>query len=193
MYASATMHRHTSFMVEGAKYVAREAPHRVMVIMSTTASNVCSRTLDGKPFLGMEVWESWGEGHTKAGRRGMDIAPGGLQQCIKKGTVAEVFAYLEDDFDRMTCLEDVFKKAGIGEYTFYICGYHIHGARALPYERQFCALDWYSQTASDRMAAKNRYDHWIILDQVCPTEFWKGEVFQPLSPFEGWDAYDIGS
>ena len=123
----------------------------------------------------------------------METSPGGLDACVLKGTVAEVFAYLQDEFDRMTCLEDVFKRAGIDTYTFFVCGYHIHGARALPYERKFCALDWYSQSASDRMATKNTYEHWLILDQVCPTEFWKAKVFQAMPPFDGWKEYDIGS
>ena len=193
MYASATHRRHTSFTVEGAKYLAIESPHRVMVIISTPSSNVSSRIAGGKPFLSMEVWESWGDDHSKSGRRGMDTTPGGLDSCVRKGTVAEVFSYLKDGFDSMTRLEDVFIHAGIDMYTFFVCGYHIHGTCALPYQGKFCALDWYSQSASNRRINKGTYEHWLILDQVCPTNFWKSQVFQSMPPFDGWEEYDIGS
>ena len=159
MYASATHRRQTSFTVEGAKYLAIESPHRVMVIISTPSSNVSSRIAGGKPFLSMEVWESWGDDHTKSGRRGMDTTPGGLDSCVRKGTVAEVFSYLKDGFDSMTRLEDVFIHAGIDMYTFFVCGYHIHGTCALPYQGKFCALDWYSQSASNRRINKDTYEH----------------------------------
>ena len=74
----------------------------------------------------------------------METTPGGLDSGVRKGTVAEVFSYLKDGFDSMTRLEDVFIHAGIDTYTFFVCGYHIHGTCALPHQGKFCALDWYS-------------------------------------------------
>ena len=150
MYASRAHRRSSSFTVEGAKFPGTAWPHRVMLVVSTPASNVCSRVGGAQAFLEMEVWESWGQGHTRAGRRGMGTTPGGLDECLYKGTVAEVFYNLKADFHGMTRLEDIFECAGIAEYTFFVCGYHINGARASVGDGQFCALDWYAQSHLDR-------------------------------------------
>ena len=193
MYANATGQRPSSFLLEGAKYHAQEPPYRVMVIMSTPHSNRCARMEDGKPFLSMEVWESWGYDHTKEGGKGMDTNPRGLEKCVSKGTVAEVFAHLNMYFGTMRSLADLFHVAGIDHYTVFVCGYHIHGTRALPYDGQFCALDYYSRYVSPATVDGTDYDHTLILDQVCPTQCWRAKNFKTMPTYTGWQQYNIGS
>ena len=198
MYADAAKKRKSDFTVEGAKYESTEPPHRVMLVMSSPYSNVSD-----KPFLDMNVWECSADGNLKRGRRCAETAPGGLGARVFKGTVAEVFANMQHEFERMTCLEHVFMLAGIRTYNFFVCGYNVDGARALPHEGKFCALDYYSQSAEDRQMKNNRCDHWLIKDEVCPTECWKAKLFwtmtpqewvsPQLSPSEDWETYSTGS
>ena len=141
----------------------------------------------------MDVWESWQEGHTSGGGKGMATTPGDLNTCSYAGTVGDEFKYFEGDFERMTSLEDLLQAAGITSYVRFIGGYHIHGTVSAKYGGRHCALDWYAQDTADRLRAPEVWEHWVILDEVCPTEVFKAEVFQRRTPFTGWYGHSIGS
>ena len=70
MYATAACYA-TSFFVEGAKYVSLDDDGRVRIVFSTAASNIASRYNHTKPYLTMDVYESWGKGHSRLGGLGM--------------------------------------------------------------------------------------------------------------------------
>ena len=71
----------TSFFVKGLEYYDVTDPHRVRVVFSTASSNIRSRYDLGLPFVAMGVWESWADGHTLGGGKGMETTPGGLGEC----------------------------------------------------------------------------------------------------------------
>ena len=125
----------------------------------------------GMPFLGFEVWESHAEGHTRDGGRGMGTEPGGMNECSPLGIVAERFQSIP--LNDIRSMEALAKHMGINDYVRLICGYHIHGARAALYEpdrNMYCALDWYAQGPAQRTSDPSVWEHFLILDQVCPTE-----------------------
>ena len=182
-----------SFFVEGLKYYDPIDPHRVKVVFSTASSNLRSRYAHGLPFLSMDVWRSWAEGHTRGEGKGMATTPGDLDTCSYEGTVADHFKYLEEDFAGMSSLEDLMSAAGIDSYVRFIAGYDIHGGKSLKYGGRYCALDWYAQNTADRRRDPEVWEHWLILDEVCPTEVFKAEEYQRMKkPFRGWGGHRIG-
>ena len=190
MYANATKYK-TSFFVEGAKYLAPTDEGRVCIIFSTSQSNIASRYDYAKPYLTMEVYESHEEGHTLSGGRGMELCPGSMNSAYKLGTVQEVFKGI--DFTDVWNLDDLFVKAGVTNKVFFICGYHIHGTVATVYDGKFCALDWYSQSGTGRAKNPDVYEHFLILDQVCPTECYKAVRFERApGPYVGWHKHCVG-
>ena len=189
MLADATSYK-TSFFVEGAKFVSPDPEGRVMVVFSTAYSNILSRYDHTKPYLTMDVYESWSDGHTRACGKGMDTAPGGLNECVYKESVDQVFSHL--DFSSIWNLEQLFDAAGITVRTYFICGYHIHGTSANVHDGRFCALDWYAQTGADHSRNPEEWDHYLILDEVCPTECYKARVFRRMDAFYGWTDHAIG-
>ena len=173
MYANATKYK-TSFFVEGAKYIAPTDEGRVCIIFSTSQSNIASRYDCAKPYLTMDVYESHEEGHTLLGGRGMECCPGGMNKAFKLGQVHEVFKHI--DFTNVWNLDDLFAQAGVTQKVFFICGYHIHGTVAMVYDEKFCGLDWYAQSGTTRARDPDVWEHFIILDQVGPTECYKAEA-----------------
>ena len=111
MYMTATGYE-KSFFVEGAKYVKPEEPHRVMVVFSTASSNMRSRIAENKPYLSMDVWESWAPGHTRSGGKGMCTTPGNLNTCSFRGSVSDEFKYMEEEFCGISSLERAFLEGG---------------------------------------------------------------------------------
>ena len=189
MFANAVRYK-TSFFVEGAKCIAATDEGRVLIIFSTSASNIATRYDYAKPYLTMDVYESHEEGHTKLGGRGMDTGPGGMNKALRLGTVQEVFKGV--DFTNVWNLEELFVQAGITNKVFFICGFHIHGTCATVHEGKFCGLDWYAQTGANRAVNTDVWDHHIILDQVCPTECYKAEVSKRMGLYTGWHGHSVG-
>ena len=141
----------------------------------------------------MEFWRSYGHGHDQTSGNGMDSAPL-MNQCDRIGTVGENFRDIvpwQEVFD----FESMLEAAGITEYARFICEYHIHGRAATVYDSKYCALDWYFQSAPDRMDQSNIWEHHLILDQVCPTMYHEAHVveFNPFGRYEGWTDFRIGS
>ena len=73
-----------------------------------------------------------------------------------------------------------------------ICGYHIHGTSANVHDGRFCALDWYAQTGADHSRNPEEWDHYLILDEVCPTECYKALEIWRMDVFYGWSDHAIG-
>ena len=57
---------------------------------------------------------------------------------------------------------------------------------------KYCALDWYCQTTAQRLNDAEVWDHYLILDQVCPTQFFKAECFKSMPVYRGWRNHEIG-
>ena len=67
------------------------------------------------------------------------------------------------------------------------------GGKSLKDEGRFCALDWYAQNTADRRRDPEVWEHWLILDEVCPTEVFKAATYEHMKkPFRGWYGHRIG-
>ena len=142
-------------------------------------------------FLSMELWRSYGHGHDRTSGGGMDSFPL-MNKCECIGTVAEYFR--EIPWQDVSDFESILDAAGITEYARFICGYHIHGEAATQaYDGQYCALDWYFQSPADRMADPNEWQHFLILDQVCPINYHEARVVKTLDRYNGWTDLRIGA
>ena len=82
------------------------------------------------------------------------------------------------------CMEDVWEAAGISDYHRFICGYYIHGMEKSLEDEKLCPLDWYYQSAEQRMKNPDLWEHYLILDQVSPVDFWKGRQCQYIGKYE---------
>ena len=115
-----------------------------------------------------------------------------MDECYCLGLVGDVFGIVEGATSLEEYVETLFPGC---EYVRWICGYHIHGAKAEMYQssEDFCALDWYAQ--DDRMKAANEdlWSHKLIKDQVCPTNWYCARVFESMGLYEGWSGHRIGS
>ena len=180
----------TSFWIEGAKYIDMYPPYSVMVVYSTSESNVEGRYESSKPYKVMSVWRSFGDGHTRAGGKGMDVTPGDLDKCVFIGRVEDVFA--DVDFTNVWSLEDVFRAAAIENVVYFIGGYHIHGIPANVHDKRYCALDWYGMTSSMRARDPNVWTHWVVLDEVSPEMIYRAKEYRRMEPYEGWHGHRIG-
>jgi len=90
-------------------------------------------------------------------------------------------------------MEALLVKAGITNYAKFICGYHIHGKAATEYDATLCALDWYFQSPQQREEDSRVWEHHLILDQVCPTEYYKASVMELQdSQYVGWEGHRVG-
>ena len=163
----------------------------MIVCTSTADSNRRSRFYKGMPFLGFELWVSHGDGHTKEGGKGMGTEPGGMNECSSMGVVAD--KYQSEALPGIASMEDLAVSMGIVDYVRFICGYHIQGQAATMYDPQYCALDWYCQSAAQRPSNPDVWEHYLILDQVCPTECIKSEAFKRMPMYPGWYGHKVGS
>ena len=121
----------------------------------------------------------------------MELCPGSMNSAYKLGTVQEVFKGI--DFTDVWNLDELFVKASVTNKVFFICGYHIHGTVATVYDGKFCGLDWYAQSGTARARARDVWEHFIILDQVCPTECYKAEVSKlQTNPYTRWHGHSVG-
>ena len=114
-----------------------------------------------------------------------------MNQCEPIGTVGSQFR--DVPWQNVSDFEDILESEGITEYARFICGYHIHGERATLHEGDFCALDWYFQSSADRKTEPNLWDHYVILDQVCPTQYYEARTLKFLGRYEGWTDLRIGA
>ena len=90
-------------------------------------------------------------------------------------------------------MESMLVKAGIDQYAKYICGYHIHGRAAEHADASMCALDWYFQSAKQRAEDNQVWEHSLILDQVCPTQYYKAQVLVLQdAQYTGWEGHRVG-
>ena len=96
-------------------------------------------------------------------------------------------------WNEVTDMEALLIKAGITDYAKFICGYHIHGQAATSYDDTMCALDWYFQSAKQREDDSRVWEHHLILDQVCPTEYYKARVVVlKEAQYTGWEDHRVG-
>ena len=90
-------------------------------------------------------------------------------------------------------MEALLEKDGITQYAKFICGYHIHGAAATSVDPSMCALDWYFQSNAQRVEDSGVWEHHLILDQVCPTNWYKAMVLQLQDKeYVGWEGHKVG-
>ena len=103
-----------------------------------------------------------------------------------------MFGDVFEQVEKYHCMEEVFHAAGIQDFHRFICGYHIHRDEKCLVDERFCPLDWYYQSAQQYQDDPNVWEHYLILDQVSPVDFWKGQITQPLGPYE-WGDHRIGA
>ena len=178
-----------SFFIEGCKWYDPWSGQLVLAT-STADSNVRSKTPVGMPWIGMETWVSRAEGHTQKVGQGMgpDAYMNEAEQYLNP---YEIFQDV-GSWQSIADFEELLEAAGITEYCRFICGYHIHDQATSMLDKDCCVLDWYFQSAQQRKADPLVWEHRLLLDQVCPTEWYKSRVFQIMPVYHGWDGYRVG-
>jgi hypothetical protein len=175
-----------TFYLMGAKYYD-PVTGRVMIVVSTPASNRLSEYRHTRPFNEFAVYESHGPDHTRELGGGMDFYPKFTDCDPHPRKFGDVFQQVEV-YD---CMEDVFVAAGINDFHRFICGYHIHEKGVSTVDPRFCPLDWYYQTHTQYQMDPDVFDHYLILDEVCPTNFWQGDHITRLGKHV-WSGHRIG-
>ena len=102
-----------------------------------------------------------------------------------------MFGDVFEQVEKYHCMEEVFHAAGIDDFHRFICGYHIHRDEKCLVDERLCPLDWYYQSAQQYQDDPNVWEHYLILDQVSPVDFWKGRITKHLGPYE-WPDHRIG-
>ena len=102
-----------------------------------------------------------------------------------------IFGDVFETVDKCRSMEEVWEAFGITDYHRFICGYHIHGLAESLVDEKLCPLDWYYQSAELRMQNPDLWDHYLILDQVSPVNFWKGRKCEHVGRYE-WPNHRIG-
>ena len=92
---------------------------------------------------------------------------------------------------RCASMEDVLEAAGLADYERYICGFHIHRKSVSLVDARLCPLDWYYQDTAQRLRDPDVWDHYLILDQVSPVNFWKAKVVTHVGKYS-WLGHRIG-
>ena len=175
-----------TFYLMGAKYYDPESG-RVMIVVSTPASNRLSEYRHTRPFNEFAVYESHGPDHTRELGGGMDFYPRFASCDPHPRKFGDVFPQVEV-YD---CMEDVFVAAGINDFHRFICGYHIHEKEASMVDPRYCPLDWYYQSSKQYQTDPDVFEHFLILDQVSPTNFWQGNHITHLGKYV-WPEHRIG-
>ena len=176
----------SSFYLQGARYYDPETG-QLMLVVSTPQSNRLSEYRHSLPFNQFSVYESHAPDHTRERGGGMDFQPTFMTCDPHPRMFGDVFEQVE----RYDCMEDVFRAAGIDDFHRFICGYHIHQQELSNVDSRLCPLDWYYQTHQQYQANPNVFDHYLILDQVSPTNFWQGRITTRLGLYE-WPDHRIG-
>ena len=176
-----------SFFIQGAKYFDRKTG-RLQLAVSTPQSNRLSEYRHSLPFNNFSVYGSYAPLHTRGGGGGMTFQPT-FMTC---DTHPRMFGDVFDQVEKYHCMEEVFHANGIHDFHRFICGYHIHRKGKCVVDERLCPLDWYYQSAQQYQDDPNVWEHYLILDQVSPVDFWKGQITQPLGPYE-WGDHSIGA
>ena len=177
-----------TYFLQGLKYYD-PVTGRCMVVQSTNVSTRFAEYRHSVPYKQYAVYASWEEDHTRDDGGGMSHSPTFMTCDPKPRMFGDLFDF--PDMHRCRCMEDVLEAAGIEDYHRFICGYHIKGMGKSHVDEKFCPLDWYYQSASLRLKYPDQWDHYLILDQVCPADFWKGTILQQLGRYE-WPNHRIG-
>ena len=177
-----------TYFLQGVKYYDKDTG-RLMVVQSTNVSTRFAEFRHSVPYQQYAVYRSWEEDHTRDDGGGMSHSP----KFMTCDSTPRMFGDLFDlpDMNRCRSMEDVLEAAGIVDYHRFICGYHIKGMGKSLIDEKFCPLDWYYQSASLRLKYPDQWDHYLILDQVSPADFWKGTFLQELGRYE-WPNHRVG-
>ena len=152
-----------------------------MVVQSTNVSTRFAEYQHSLPFQQYAVYPSYEEDHTRDAGGGMTPFPF-FMTCGDPRMFGELFDV--PNMHRCTCMEDVLEAAGVYDYHRFICGFHIKGMGKSEVREDYCPLDWYYQSASLRLKYPDQWEHYLILDQVSPADFWKGTVVQYIERYE---------
>ena len=177
-----------TYFLQGGKYYSDQTG-RLQVAQSTNVSTRFAEYKHSVPFNQYAVYPSWEEDHTRDDGGGMTPMPTFMTCDPEPSMFGDLFDV--PNMHQCRCMEDVWEAAGISDYHRFICGYHIHGMAKSLVDEKLCPLDWYYQSASLRLKYPDQWEHYLILDQVSPADFWKGKVVQYLGRYE-WPNHQIG-
>ena len=137
-----------------------------------------------------DTYTSWEEGHTRDEGGGMDAWPA-FQMCDARPSMfGDLFEF--DNMHRCRSIEDVMETAGIIDYHRFICGFHLRGMGKSMLNPQLCPLDWYYQSASQRLRDPDVWEHYLLLDQASPGDFWKSVTVSHIGQYH-WPNHRIGA
>ena len=178
-----------TFYVQGAKWYCRDSG-RLKIAVSTSASTRLSEYRLTVPYSNFAVYTSWLSNHNVEDQGGMDHWPTFTTCDAHPSMFGDAFFHVRD-MHRLDCMEDVLESDGIADYHRFICGFHIHGIDVSHVDPALCPLDWYYQTDTQRIRDPDVWDHYLLLDQVSPVDFWKAEVLRSIGQYS-WPTHRIG-
>ena len=183
----------TSFYLEAVMFRAESG--QLVLCQSTSESNGLSQYR--RPgFPGFELWASYDADHNE----GMPLTPP-YDKCSPLGrSLYDVYGDI-GSWQHFQSIEDLLEAAGVEEYAKMICGYHIQGAIAGEYPStegigyEYCPLDWYVRVVkkSAGYEQSDTWQHYLLLDVVCPTQFYESRVFRKVGEYTGWEGHRIGA
>ena len=177
-----------SYFVNGAKWYDVDT-RRLQIGISTNVSTNFSEHPHSAAFNQFHVYTSWVSDHTRDEGGGMGFCP----EFTTCDPYPKLFGDMYDveNRHRCTCMEDVLEAVGIVDYERFICGYHLRREAVSQVDKNLCPLDWYYQTCAQRCRNPDVWDHFILLDQVSPVNFWKSTTFKKIGQYE-WPGHRIG-
>ena len=140
------------------------------------------------PYNQYAVYPSFEEDHTRDGGGGMTPFPR-FMTCGEPRMFGDLFDV--ENMHQCKCMEDVLEAAGVYDYHRFICGYHIHRMAKSQVRDDFCVLDWYYQPSALRLKYPDVWDHYLLLDQVSPINFYKATTVQWQGSYV-WPNHKIG-
>ena len=176
----------SSFFLQGAKYYDPQTG-QLQLVVSTPQSNRLSVYRHSLPFNQFSVYTSHGPNHTRGGQGGMTFQPTFMTCDPHPRMFGDVFQQVE----KYNSMEVVSHAGGIDDFHRFICGYHIHRDEKCLVDPQLCPLDWYYQTHDQYQDDADIFEHYLILDQVSPVDFWQGRITMYLGQYE-WRGHQIG-
>ena len=116
-----------------------------------------------------------------------------FQNAYLVGTIYEVFHDRMKglgEWEQFSSMEALLDALSI-EYSRAICGYCLK-QQASHYHEEFCALDWYHQSAEQRRICRNKWEHSFIFDQAWPSSWNLAKALQDAGEYEGWEGHAVG-
>ena len=90
----------------------------------------------------------------------------------------------------------VVQAMGFTQYSRFIRGYHLRSYETaslyLPDASRYCALDWYNQSAQQRLEDPAEWDHYLLRDVVDPFKWYTSNSHTWQGQYT-WEDFEVGA